>query len=58
MDLRDKIKSKGLKQKVIADKIGIKESILSRYLSGDRKMPEEIRKKIVKILNSVKFFLE
>ena len=48
--MKQKIKQSGLKQKYIADKIGMHPSSLSRCLNKSSPMSDEIKKKINKIL--------
>mgnify|MGYP006921327432 CR=1 FL=1 len=50
-NIRQKIASKGLKHRYIADKIGIHFTALSQYLNGHRPMPEEVEERIKKLLN-------
>jgi len=50
MDFKEKIKEKGLKQNWIANKLGLSDGLFSFYLSGDRTMPEEVKKKLIEVL--------
>ena len=50
MDFKQKIKEKGLKQNWIANKLGLSDGLFSFYLSGDRTMPDEIKKKLIEVL--------
>jgi len=50
MNFKDKIEEKGLKQTWIAKKLFLSDALLSFYLSGDRTMPEEVKKKLEEIL--------
>lgn len=50
MDFKEKIKEKGLKQTWIAEKLDLSDALFSFYLSGDRTMPEQIRRRLVEIL--------
>ena len=50
MELKQKIKNRGLKIKFIAEKVGVSQPLLSMYLNGKRKMPESIHDNIEKIL--------
>lgn len=57
MDLKNVMKNRGISQRFIAKQAQIKDSTLSRYLSGKRRMPEEIKEKIINILkDNIKFF--
>ena len=51
--VKEAIKNSGLKQKFIANRIGISETYLSTLLKGDYDMSDEIRFKIMKLCNSV-----
>ena len=48
--LKIAISASGLKQSHIAQKIGIDYSLLSRYVTGERECPDDIIKKISKVL--------
>lgn len=50
MNYKEKIKNKGLKIVWLAEKIGVSQPLLSMYLSGDRTMPQEVEKKLTKLL--------
>jgi len=50
MDFKEKIKQKGIKQKWIANKLNLSDGLFSFYLSGDRTMPEDVKKKLEDIL--------
>jgi transcriptional regulator with XRE-family HTH domain len=58
MDLKETLKSRGIMQRFIAKQAQISDSMLSRYLSGKRRMPEEIRQKLIKILKDNGIFFE
>jgi hypothetical protein len=47
VDLKDKIRSKGIKQTWIADKINRSPEELTMWLNGTRSMPDEIKKQIL-----------
>ena len=51
--LKEIIKESGLKQKFIANRVGISETYLSLLLKGDYDMNDEIRLKIMILCNSV-----
>lgn len=53
MNLREKIKASGLKQKFIAEKVGISESHLTMMLNENASMPEIVRNKINDLLKKV-----
>jgi len=50
MDFKEKIKQKGIKQKWIANKLNLSDGLFSFYLSGDRTMPDDVKKKLEDIL--------
>jgi transcriptional regulator with XRE-family HTH domain len=50
MNLKIRIKRKGLKISWLAEKVGISQPLLSMYLNGKRRMPDVIEKKIHKLL--------
>lgn len=50
MDLKEKIKDKGIKISWIAEKVGISQPLLSMYLNKDRKFPVEVEEKVKAIL--------
>ncbi len=50
MNFKEKIKQKGIKQKWIANKLNLSDGLFSFYLSGDRTMPEDVKKKLEDIL--------
>ena len=58
MDLRDVLKSRGIKQRYIAEQAQIKDSIFSLYLSGKRRMPPEVKEKIINILKDMGIFFK
>lgn len=58
MDIKATLKSRGIIQRYIANQAQIKESTLSRYLSGKRKFPKEIQDKIINILKDNGIFFE
>lgn len=51
MNLKQKIKKRGLKISWIAEKLGISQPLLSMYLSEKRTMPDLIKNKIEKLLS-------
>lgn len=51
MDFKKKIEEKGLNKSWLARKLGIAQSTFSMYLSGDRTMPENVKKELKIILN-------
>lgn len=53
MDLKLKINQSGLKQKFIAEKIGITPEHLNQMLNGKITLSEEIRNKINDLLSKV-----
>lgn len=52
-DLKKKIKESGLKQKFIADRVGIGESHLTMMLNNNATMPESVRNAINDLLSKV-----
>ena len=50
MNLKEEIKKQGRKITWVAEKIGVQQPVLSMWLNGDRKMPEEYEKKIKELL--------
>lgn len=50
MNYKEKIRSKGLKFKWVAEQIGISNVLLSWYLNGVRQMPLHIEEKIKEII--------
>ena len=48
--LKIAIDASGLKQKHIARKVGIDETLLSRFVQGDREAPDDVIKKIANVL--------
>lgn len=52
MEYKEKIKSRGLKQKFLAEKLNISEPRLSQYLKGKRSMPYEISKQLDELLKN------
>ncbi len=50
MDFRKKIEEKGLKQKWIAEKLDVSETLLSLFLSDDRSLPEAKKEALKEIL--------
>lgn len=50
MNFKKKIKSLGLKQKRIAQIIGVNETLLSLYLTGARDMPIDVQEKLKELL--------
>ena len=56
--LKQKIDSKGLKQKYVAEKIGISTNYLGQVLNGDTKMSAEVAIRASRALDlSLEFFL-
>jgi len=53
MNLREKIKASGLKQKFIAEKLGLSEAHLTMMLNGKATMPEFIRNDLNTLLKLV-----
>ena len=51
--VKEAIKSSGLKQKFIAEKIGISETYLSLLLKGDYDMSDKIKQKILSMCSAV-----
>lgn len=49
-NLKDIISESGLKQRYIADKIGVSETMFSHQIAGRRKMIKEHRKILAKVL--------
>jgi predicted transcriptional regulator len=50
MNFKERIKEKGIKQNWIANKLGLSDGLFSFYLSGDRTMPDDVKKKLLEIL--------
>ena len=50
LDIKQSIKEKGLKHRWIAAKVDIHYTALSQYLSGLRPMPDEVKAKIIRLL--------
>ena len=50
-NLAKAIERSGLKKRVIARRIGVHPSVLSKYISGDYKCPTDRKRSIAKILN-------
>ena len=48
--MKKQIIASGLKQKYIADRLGICQTVLSRYVTGDRKLPAELARPLAKLL--------
>lgn len=53
MNLIEKIKASGLKQKFIAEKVGVSEAHLSMMLNENANMPERVRNLINDLLKKV-----
>lgn len=51
MDFKEKIESKGLKKKWVAEQVGISHVLLSYYINGVRHMPDIISNKLRKLLS-------
>lgn len=51
MNIKKKIENRGLKQKWVAEKIGVSEAMLSLYLSGERNLSIEKEKMLVGLLS-------
>jgi plasmid maintenance system antidote protein VapI len=52
MDLKERIQSKGLKQKWIAEQIDVNPITLNAYLNGERNMPQDVSDKIKKLIET------
>ena len=50
MELQERIRSKGLKQKWVAEQIGVNPNTLNAYLVGLRDMPQKVSDDIKKLL--------
>ena len=46
------ITNSGYRQNWVAEQIGIDPSLLSRYVSGERSTPEDVIKKVAKLLKT------
>jgi len=51
MDYLQKIKDKGLKHAWIAEKIGVGKTLFSFYMSGERIIPEDRKRKLIELLS-------
>ena len=51
MDLRQTIRARGLKQRWIAQQIGLSEPVLSNILSGLTPMPDDKKRALAKLLH-------
>jgi transcriptional regulator with XRE-family HTH domain len=58
MDLKETLKTRGIKQRYIAEQAHIKDSIFSLYLSNKRRMPPEVKERIINILKDMGIFFE
>ena len=50
MNWKEQIKNKGLKQKWIAEKIGVSEAMISFVLKGERSLSQEKESELKKLL--------
>ena len=50
MNLKKIIRNKGLKQRWIAEQLGLQESNLSSYLSGDKPIPSDVKMALYNLL--------
>jgi len=55
MTLKERINEAGIKQKKVAEKIGLSPEHLNLLLNGKLDMPEDIRNKINDLLSKVAF---
>lgn len=46
MNLKERIKSKGLKQNWVADQIGVNRATFNAYLNNFRDMPQDVSDKV------------
>lgn len=51
--LKQRIIDSGLKQKFVADKVGVSEAYFAMMLNGNASMPEDIRNKVNELLKKV-----
>ena len=51
--VKEAIKASGLKQKFIANRLGISETYLSLLLKGDYNMSDSIKQRIMSLCNSI-----
>ncbi len=51
--VKEAIKASGLKQKSIANRLGISETYLSLLLKGDYDMSDDIKQRIMSLCNAV-----
>jgi plasmid maintenance system antidote protein VapI len=52
MDLKERIRSKGLKQNWVAAQIEVNPITFNAYLNGERTMPQEVSDKVKKLIES------
>ena len=52
MDLKERIQSKGLKQKWVAKQIGINPITFNAYLNGFRNMPQDVSDRVKKFIEA------
>lgn len=55
--ITETLKKRGMTQKNLAERIGIKESVISRYISGDREPKPEMLANIATALHTTSDFL-
>ena len=51
MDYLQKIKDKGLKHAWLATRLGVGPTLFSFYMSGERPIPEDRKKKLIQLLS-------
>ncbi len=51
--LKQKIKDSGLKQKFVAEKVGVSEAHFAMMINGQANMPEIVRNKVTELLKIV-----
>ena len=49
-ELQALIRERGLKQRWLAEQLGVHESMLSKWLSGNRPLPREMAERIAEVL--------
>lgn len=52
MDIKTLIKSKGLKQKWIAEQIGVNINTFNAYLNNEREMPQDVSDKVRELIGT------
>jgi len=50
MELKEHIKSKGLKQNWVADKIGVNRNTFRAYLNEERNLPQDVSDKVKNLI--------